>query len=68
MKIWRILGYLLVVLSVFLVIIALFRVTHLPSTTDTARHLGGIVGSFFQPIATGFLARYCFRRARHNRS
>lgn len=68
MRKWKILGYTLVILTVFLVIIALYRVTNLPPTSNIARHLGGIVGPFFQPIATGLLASYCFRRARHNRS
>lgn len=52
----------------FLVIIALFRVSNLPHPTDMARHLGGIVGSFFQPLVTGYLSWFCFRRARYNRS
>lgn len=67
MKKWKVFGYVLVVLTVLFVLNAIIRITHLPPTSDTARHLGGIIGSFILPIITCILAVVCFRRAR-NRS
>lgn len=60
---WKIVGYLFVVLTVLFSLAALSNIMNLNSN-DGAESFGAIIGSLILPIASGWFARRCFRKAR----
>ncbi|MXQ55691.1 hypothetical protein [Shimazuella alba] len=61
---WRILGYVLVVLTVLLSIGAIVNLASGFNSSDIAESIGKVIGAVLFPVACGYLARYSLRKSR----
>jgi predicted Na+-dependent transporter len=61
---WRILGYVLVVLTVLFTLGAIQNLAGGFNSSDSAENLGKIIGAILLPVLVGLSARYCFRKSR----
>ncbi|WP_028778004.1 hypothetical protein [Shimazuella kribbensis] len=61
---WRVLGYVLVVLTVLFALGAIRNLAGGFSGSDPAENFGKIIGAILLPVLAGLSARYCLRRSR----
>jgi hypothetical protein len=61
---WRILGYVLVALTVLLSIGAIVNLASGFNSSDIAENIGKVIGAVLFPVACGYLARYSLRKSR----